>query len=185
MSHPHTTYHLARPGAPPNHVPTRLSLSNYMRYERFIKDYMAAWPTPVDFVPDEINVETFSKGFRNAVRSVLCYNWPAADIDIERLREIYPATVVATNPTCVRVGPRTGPRAPEASRLAPATSFDLDTTDTLAIKAAIVLLARGKLSAPVLLRGDPQPALDYIEQNSYDVSLMPAPDAGGECYTMF
>jgi len=183
-SHPLDTSKLARPGDAQRSIPNRFCFSQYQRYESFIKDYLAAYPNPIDFHPESVAIDTFAKAFRNAVKSVLIYHWPTADLDVAKLKAIWPGTVVSTYPSGVRVGPREGPRVPESGRQVLSQSFELDTTDALAVKAAIVLCARQKFSAPVLLHGDPTEALAYIEKNSYDVSLQPAPEAGPESYRM-
>lgn len=183
-SNKETSLSLARPGMDAKKIPSRFSLSAYQRYEEHIKSYMAAWPHPVDFQPQDIAIETFAKGLRNAIQSALAFQWPSADIDIPYLATIWPATVVSQYPSGVRIGPRDTPRAPALGQTSIAHSFDLETSDTLAVKAAIVLLSRGKLTAPVLLKGDPEVALSYIAQNEYDVSLRPAPEAGPEAYLM-
>jgi hypothetical protein len=175
---------LATPGAPQHLVPSRLSQSTYHRYEPFIKDYLASWPHPKDFTPEDCSVETFAKCLRNAIRSVIAYQWPTADIDIARLAAIWPASVVSQFPTGVRIGPRDTPRAPELGKPTSRHSFEVDATDTLAVKAAIVLLARQKLTAPVLLIGDPQVAFDYVASNTYDVAITPCPEAGAEAFLM-
>jgi hypothetical protein len=181
---PRSAIDLARPGAPNNLIPSRYSLSNYQRYECFIKDFLASYPNPIDFTPNDVSVETFSKCFRNACKSAIAYRWSTADIDIERLNAVWPATVVRTNPTHVRVGPRDSPSVPDAGKSVLAASFDVEASESLCVKAAIVLLAYGKLTVPVLLHGDPSEALEYIARNSYDVSLSPAPEAGPESFRM-
>jgi hypothetical protein len=176
---------LGSPATPRHHIPSRMGLSNYQRYEGFIKQYMAAYPHPIDLVPEDISVETFAKSFRNAVKSVIKFQWRDADIDVGRLTTIWETTVVCCNPTCVRIGPRDAPRAPEVGAVVSRHAFEVSADDPLAVKAAIVLLSREKFVAPVLLTGDPQVALDYIAKNTYDVELSPCPEAGPESFLMF
>lgn len=175
-----------RPGTDPRHIPTRLNYSNYLRYERYIKDFMLAWPHPVAFTPENINLDTFAKNFRYAVKSVLDFQWTGSDLDVPRLAEIWQAAKVSTQPTQVIVGPRDGIAPPETQQTVHAARhlFELDCTDVLATKAAIVLCARGVFQKPILLRGDPQPAHDYIVSHSYDVHIHPLPEAGDDAFLM-
>ncbi len=184
-SHKDTSLSLGTPGMASSAIPSRVGYGVYKRYEPFIKDCLAAWPNPVDFTPETVSVETFAKTLRNAIRSVLAFQWKDADIDIGLLATIWPAAIVSSYPTGVRFGPRDAPRAPAAGRAVLSHSFELNADDPLAVKAAIVLLSRGKFSAPVLLHGDPSVAETYITANDFDVAIQPAPEAGPESFLLF
>lgn len=174
-----------RPGTDPRQIPTRLNFSNYRRHERYIQDFMTAWPNHVELTPTGVNLDTFAKNFRYAVRSVLDYQWTQADIDIPRLAELWQAASIRTYPTKIVIGPREGSYTPEAADSSTQRHlFELNCADVLATKAAIVLCARGIFQKPILLRGDPQVAHNYIEANHYDVHIHPLPEAGDDAFLM-
>jgi hypothetical protein len=179
-----TTIKLGGPGTPPHLIPSRLAQSVFLRYEPYIKDYMASWPIACDYKPENLNVESFAKALRNAIRSVLQFQWPT-DIDLPLLASRWSATAISCYPTGVRIGPRETARSlPEVKKTALTYAFTVDCADDLLVKAAVVIASRDVLEQPVLLVGNPQTALDYIAKNSYDVNVRPHPDAGEHAYVM-
>lgn len=176
----------ARPGVPNLQVPARFSVSQYVRFEPFIEDAITNWPRPTEWCPTSISLDTFARGLRNSIKSVLAYNWSCANIDIAKLASIWPAAQIFIQPGRVVFASRGTPPvlANDDTPTHQKTSFYLDASDSLAVKAALILLDRKKITLPVILQGDPTETFAYIEQRELDVTVQPAPNIGPDSFLM-
>lgn len=159
-------------------------MSQYVRYERFLQDIISNWPAPTVWYPENLSVETFARGLRNAIKSVIAFNFPIANIDIQKLAAIWPAATVYTYPGQVILAPKDSPKIVVDKAPTQVKSFVIPSTDSLAVKAALILLDRRHITLPVILQGNPQEAFDYITARELDVSIQPAPEMGEDFFQM-
>lgn len=81
----------------------RLLEENFRRYEKAIAHVLANWPTKVTFNPAPFSVETFACRLRDAMKSMIDYEWKSTLVDLEKLKKLRPLLAVVSEELVVAV----------------------------------------------------------------------------------
>lgn len=159
-------------------VPFHKSERMFRRYEQHIFQFTIHYPKVIGFDPMPLACTTFSCRLRDAIASVLEYNWPTC-LDVARLREIWPLSSVRVGPDgFVYIGPND---VKEAGPLSAAGhqidvnkkddfAFDVDNPPLSVLIAFCVLLENKVLKRPVRVRNVARATMTQLSEK-FDVGI--------------
>lgn len=160
-------------------LPHRLRESSFRRYEQAIHSIVESWPSVVILDPGPLSNETYSARLRDAIQSLLQYNWPTS-IDVHKLRKLRHEIVVSNRDGTIVAGPRHNARPPLQPVVQSAQTLSLTNPTSSSIEEVCRALSERR-SAPVNLKGNVLPTLQRMEK-LYDISFVEEPDGS---FTVF
>ena len=90
-------------------IPYHLSERHFRRYEPYLRDIVAAWPTVVTFVPKPpvASEQTLSSRIRMAIKSLAIYKWQPTIVNMQIFEKCHDKIYVSTTvrPGYVVCGP--------------------------------------------------------------------------------
>jgi len=145
---------------PPNPPlwPSPYSLRAWQLYEPIVVTWLRIYPSEYIFKPDNFSSQTVVPRLRNAIDGFLRYKYPST-VDPTLLsiaRAEVSITLLESDPTKVRIGPRIGRRSaihlaePDPNSITSDLAFSVD--NLIDLTAAMILLNSGKISATVSVR---------------------------------
>lgn len=163
-------------------IPWHKNEKMFRRYEPHIQAFLSRWPQATAFDPAPLSHVTFRCRFRDAVASLLEFNWPTC-LDVAVLRDIWPKVELRVVNNEVVVGQRSAQSlSPVGSvgHLSTQTPTDkfaltLDNPEPTIVFAIAILLDRKVMTQPVKLKNIPQDLLQQVADR-FDVGISQTPD---------
>lgn len=159
------------------HLPYQLTEKSFRRWESVIYKVVTAYPKAVRVNPGDFSPNTCMARIRDAMRSVVDYNWPTP-IDVERLKEIRPhISVKLSSDGFVVIEPKSQSVLPSVapSEVEGDVRFSVDKPEKLELHSICLLLHRRRPIGPVAVRG-----LTYHEvmevAKQYDITVIDEKD---------
>lgn len=156
-------------------VPYHKSEKMFRRYEQHIASVLQHWPEPVSFDAKPLSVTTFSCRFRDAITSVLEYNWPTS-LDLERLRALRDEFEVCVVAGMVMVRKKgLGKAMATVGKLDEVLTHDdfiftLNNPEPAVLFAAAILVDRKVITRPIKIKNTPRSLLDQVTER-FDVGI--------------
>lgn len=146
----------------------RFTLEAWHRFEGVIEAWLAAYPAPYIFKPDNLSVETVMARLRDAVKAKLTFGYPSSVVDHQILTQRW-ADVVVTRARGLNGHVRIG-RPEGRVKLALVTEGKSTTTLSLVaptlevLNAACVLLNAGVIATEISVTDCPAPLYDWLNR---------------------
>lgn len=166
--------------SPQRSIPPHLREDVFRSYEPLLTHAVRVWPTEsIHGCPPDLSFATFSAGVRNAINSVLEFEWQT-DLDIVKLREMrrsraFVIAATSSNSVIFRAPGRKerGSYEIKSSTVETPSPVALPSSVVPArdmtaeqIRAFVVLLDAGLIAGPILIRGCVSLEIEALSQTA-------------------
>ena len=151
------------------HSGNRFDTKAWCRYRPLIKRWMDEFPNTFEFEATQLSPETITSRMRDAVRGYITFNWPPADVNHDRLTEVWEQTYLSAGDGRVKLYSTFGQKDAMVGLDCNEYVFTIKAPTKPELIAALLLANNNRLnSKPVSILDLPTDLIPFINSNDID-----------------